>query len=600
MHHPATPQGSSPSSSQPPPQQPPAPPAKAPITAETACINIASSSPATWYSHRDAPNIHICSRCYVGYLRDTRFRDDFEGKFLDDGMPRACRFSTPRIQKHLLATAAQTGSLGELLHHMKRRATIPNCKGVEGARASEGIKWFNARDNAIPGMVICEGCWEDFVVVSPFAPRFQPVGYPQDEKTIWACDMAVPYIRKELDRRDVVGDWTGFAAEAGGRLQIPPCGKAQRVPRRSRKWLCPKDMPSVVACPACFCDHVVGSGEEDRWREWTDDPKLQYADNFICALGQFGIGLAMSFAEDRNDYSLFWGALVKAAEGPECNPEGTKGATWYTLRDSDPRDFFVCGLCYAALVEPMGMRNFFMRKPGVAPDAAPRCCLNPRFPRFMTYLQKLLDGYFAQNTDSLSAFAVEYAGLPQCKRYTLLKDAAWYGWPECTICPECYHEFIRGTALANAMPYQGGRWETSTMCKMYSRRMRTLYLEACAKNPPDATEMLAYSEHRTGVYVRTIMVAQRILVQQRLALGEQQRLNAQSLFYTSIGNAHANTVGSSGWTYGAAGVGYGFENSMQLDGARYGKQAREVAASVTSGSATMQVAELERQWEMVE
>ncbi|KAH7367098.1 hypothetical protein B0T11DRAFT_274685 [Plectosphaerella cucumerina] len=604
MHHNATPPRPtavsdevSPARSQ---QSVTTPPAKAPITAETACINIPLSAPATWYSHRDAPDIYICTRCYDGHLRDTQFRHEFNSTYLDDHQPRACRFSTPRIQKHLLATAAQTGSLGELIAHMKSRAVIPNCKGIGGASAAEGIKWFIAKDNAIPGMVICEACWEDFVVVSPFASRFQRPDYQQDEKVVWACDMAVPFIRKELDRRAEVSDWTGFAAEAGGRLSIPPCGKAERVPRRSRKWLCPKDMPAVVACPACFCDHVVGSGEEDRWREWEEVPGLEFADNFICALGQFTIGLAMSFAEDRNDYSLFWRALVKAAEGPECNPEGTKGATWYTLRDSDPRDFFVCGLCHAAIVEPMGMGGFFTAKPGVPPDAAPRCCLNPRFPRFMSYLQKLLDGYFAQSTAALSAFASDYASLPLCRRDTLLQDAAWYGWPECTICPECHHEFIRGTALADAMPYQGGRWETSTMCKMYSPRMRALYLEACRANPPDATEMLAYSEHRTGVYVRTVMVVKQILQQQRMAIYQQQRLNGQSLFYTSLGNTQANLLGSDGRTYGAAGVGYGFQNEFQLDGARYGKQAMEVGASVRSGSAAIQIEELERQWKMVE
>ena len=71
-----------------------------------------------------------------------------------------------------------------------------------------------------------------------------------------------------------------------------------------------------------------------------------------------------------------------------------------------------------------------------------------------------------------------------------------------------------------------------------------------------------------------------------------------SVFYNAAGGI-ASIGHRDRYTYGAAGVGYGFENTLQLQGAQYNAQANAMSAQL-GGSKTLLVGQLEQQWLAIE
>ena len=54
------------------------------------------------------------------------------------------------------------------------RLSIKSCAGTKGVRGSSHVKWYRPVNDAIPGLVYCEACFEDFVFVSNFENYFAP------------------------------------------------------------------------------------------------------------------------------------------------------------------------------------------------------------------------------------------------------------------------------------------------------------------------------------------------------------------------------------------------------------------------------------------
>lgn len=131
--------------------------------------------------------------------------------------------------------------------------------------------------------------------------------------------------------------------------------------------------------------------------------------------------------------------------------------------------------------------------------------------------------------------------------------------------------------------------------------MRRLWTEACEKDDLEGFTKLAVE--RNEIYARTMLVVEQILRQQRLALGRQQYLNAQSSFYNYLNATTSSRINYTGiptptYTYGAADVGYGFETQFGVEGARLGKQAMSVVNGSMGDIAKVEM--LENIWKEVE
>ncbi|KAJ9144063.1 Integral membrane protein [Pleurostoma richardsiae] len=556
--------------------------------------------PTTWYFHSSAPEFFICSWCFVEHIYTSRFQDQFVGTILNDEKPRECLFSRPRMNKVLFPDATSTGSLQGVLEWMKRRSAIPKCKGVDGAKGAAGVKWYSTIGNEINGFVACEACYEDICLTNSFASHLEPTPNCQAADDVWFCDMAVRFVQGVYTESGKTKNWTNFVTEAEARMnRISSCPKGSRSSGSSRAWFRPKnrDPGGLVICAACYCDHVGLTADSSAWERATElDGRLDI--NVTCDMGQFNLLIAMLRAVEREDYSIWWTAVREVARQPHCDSKGVKDGVWYTL-PSRPAGFEVCGACYAAVLRSLDIERFFVRRSDIPPGESRLCSLHPSYQRFQSVVNKLLETFYLQDTARLERWAVDYADTPICGRDKDFKDRVWYGWEECTICPECYLEFIKGTSLAGAMPLRGARIPQMSLCEMYSPRMRQLYLEACETGDP--SQLLEHATLRRRVYFETVPPIRAILFRAQMRLGEQVRLNAASTTYKMMGGLEA--IGhTSHYTYGNAAVGYGHENLHSFQGAVYGQQGMEVfrAGQMQGVNDKFVIKELEERWRAVE
>ncbi|CAK7230214.1 hypothetical protein SBRCBS47491_007511 [Sporothrix bragantina] len=568
------------------------------------CIDNPMSFNTWWYTNPNAPDFYICSKCYMDYLYPTQFQNHFEVRYMRDGAKRHCRFKVPRITDQLLLDAVARGSLDGLIAYMNQRVAIPDCKKTDGAKGGQGLKWFRAKNDAIPGLVICEACFQDIACLSPFAYNFEPSPPHNNASEVWACDLAVAFIRKEFDERSKTNDWPSFCNESTARLGMQPCPKNTQVMISLRKWFTPvpgKGPEDAVLCAACYCDRVLHTGQEAFWQQMPHDPIFSKKYTSNCCSGLFNILMAFSAASDTENWPQFWRSLNRLAfEEKACVPAGIVDGNWYTL-PSQPPGFSICGGCHAGIVESLSLQQFFVPVHNhPAPGTAVVCSMNVNAPRFVAYVDKLLETWFTQDCTSWVTFARRYANIPPCCRDTDYKGRAWYGWPECTICAECYLEFVQGTALDTAaMPMRPQILGEARICDMYSPRMRALYLEACKSPATGLQKLLNYSAQRRLVYFETMPTCRNIVVQQKLTAQMAGMARLQSVAYTGAGNLLEISSNHHDHTYGQAGVGYGFDNMQQLQGARYNVQANQLSAQV-GGANILLVGQLENRWRSVE
>ncbi|KAI1276985.1 hypothetical protein F5Y07DRAFT_118965 [Xylaria sp. FL0933] len=536
-----------------------------PPRAVTSCIDIPVTFPTDWYWHPEAPQYLICSRCYADHIHNSRYRAAFKQSRFNDGKPRTCRFSKPRMKDHFYKEALATGSLQPALEWMRKRSAITDCKGVDGVRGkfAGGITWYATRE--IPAFLSCQACYEDRLMTNRFAQYFSVHGESQPANAVWSCDVPVPFIEREYEEKGKKNDWPGFVVEAKARITTQPCPGAKRVAAYGQKWFVPKAGPqSLILCAACYYDQVIHSGEESKW-EIAQGLAQSREHTVRCARGVFNIRILMAQAQEKKDFGLFWRAIERLSREKECDDAGIVDGVWYTL-PSNARGFGVCGACYIAILEPLGVARFWVRKTDVLAGAKVLCCFNISHPRLFRFVPRLLEMYFTLDPKALDEYASVYAAIPLCPRDEEKPDRRWYGWEDCTICPECYLDFARHGSLEKMMELRDTTVAESRMCEMYSPRMRKLYTGCGDTSPPDPHPLLEYSTQRRRVHAETVRKIRAILARERMALQQQK-----------------------------------FPNTMNaLQGATNAQQGMEVALGIGTGNESITVQQLEQRWRAVE
>lgn len=483
------------------------------------CVRTPVTFPITWYTHPTAPHFHICSRCYLDYIWGTIFRDDFHPIVYDDAQPRACKFNNPWF-KDVFDTALVRKELEWFI--MSIRVKIPACKGVAGVKGTEHTQWFVASDNAVPTMVICEECHENYVLSRGLSAHIARSRDQQDDDAVWSCDFAVPYIKEEYLKKGETGDWLGFCKEANERMQIQPCPGTDAIHPRSRNWFTPiRGMDGMLVCHACYCDYILNSGKADNWCHAENVTRYTQHPVF-CMLGQTNLFEAMDVAQHMGDMGIFWRAAEQVNREAICHSNGMNNATWFTLA-SDPKDFAICGGCFFGMIAPWSATHLFKPKPDTDKNTTLLCSFNPHAPRYEKYMSKAAEAFYTQDLDVLENYIKTHSGLPVCRKDTDFKDRNWFGWEECTICPECYHDVVRGTAFADRMPLHDAPISASRACELYSPKMRALYAEACQTGNP--TTLLATSLERRAIHSQTVPLLRRIFIQAGFELVRQLTLS---------------------------------------------------------------------------
>lgn len=568
----------------------------------TRCIDTPVTFATDWYWHPDVPDFLACSRCYVDHIFKTKFRSFFENKRIEaDGSARVCSFRHPRMRNLLFRRAVTSGSMNEALDWMQSRVAIPDCSGMAGIRGADapGLRWYKPRmGDVMPGFICCEACYQDRLMCCPQLAEAEFIeSTPQQPQDHWACDMASPYLQREYEIC-IAGEqqsrgWQNFCREAGARIAMPLCAGFQLMNTSRRTWFVPddSDLSGLVLCQACYCDSILHSGQETQWRTAPEISDEASSTMVRCGMCIPNIRTAFNRAADQSDHESFWSFARQVISDRFCDPEGIAGAKWFVLKSSqeDPSSakddgFRVCGACRAGIFEVLQMADVLEPMPEQNASRGPvyitrqsqtdrhLCSLNPSHSRFANHLALIYEAFLTRSAAALVAYAAEYATIPPCPRgdTEIVRQASparrWFGWYNCTICPECYYGFVvKGghDALASSMElhdqilgssdegnsFSGGQTNTTTMCELYSQRMRNLFASCARSSPPDPAALLHFSSaQRRLVYMETVppirdilsqvattLEEKRIATQIRITRNNIHRISAQSMSIPTLG-----------------------------------------------------------------
>lgn len=546
-----------------------------------------ASDPVTyemdWLYNSAAPSFLICGRCYVDHICDTQYRESFTKISFKDKKPRRCLFGTDRVKEKLWPEALSSRNLETFTAYMIRRVAIPECPKET---IKEGESWYT--NEKIPGMTICKACYEDNIDCTSFASYFKL----ELKEGQCFCDFSIWYFNRLLEKHTETENWAAVIEQMNIRETLPLCPKQTIVQANDRAWYTSTRGPqNLTLCVACYYDYFHDTGDEQYFQTL---PPSQT--NVRCIMAYLNLLIPTKQALVKKDREVFWKALQAVDEQPFCNPEGTTDALWYTLID-EPQEFAICGGCYGGIVGSSGGRRFFKSHRTLTNQDSWICCFSVNHIRGPAYLVKYSECLAKGHARPLAEFVGTYGDVPLCSGKELTADQKFYGWDDLPVCQECYLTCASGTVLEPRFTLKGETGSKERVCGLYSTRMRGIYAEACEKN--DLNGLLAVGKHRQEVWARTVPVCKQILQQHKLAAERAMTLSmAGTMFHaagalTDVAQGHTHTVGNSQ-------VGYGYANSMEMEGAVLTQQSGEIAAGVNNSSLFVRAGILDREWAAVE
>ncbi|RPB05633.1 hypothetical protein L873DRAFT_1662399, partial [Choiromyces venosus 120613-1] len=550
----------------------------------------------TWFQLPFVPGFDICAHCYYTHIHKSQFGHYFSPAEKEHNVEKSCDFHTPRMQE-LWAVAIRTQSFEPVANYMERRIRIPNCKGHEAGVCDN---WWGV-PSEISDFAVCEACYNDIVLASPFASRFIPLDpRPEDIETV--CDLAVPGLKERFLRlidpeSPTHGNtWKDFVRSATYRItEVPKCVGTSYVGGPRNWWTTKKPIPGFVICEACYLDEI----ELSPWREkFIPTPAKQpRSEKWSCDFTMVGITLAweVSLFDSVKSFDHFWHCADATIKLPPCESEVIDGAQWFKMSGID--NFTVCPTCfYTVIVGANFGRHFYIDQ--YPPGALASCDMGPESPRHKRLLTKLKESLDLKDFSKFKEFAYTHSLFPPCPGDTGVTGKKWYGTDSFIVCEECYVDVVKHSSLANALTIHGSFIEDSASCDIYSPRMKRIWAEACLMN--DISHFAAAAKHRAEVYfrVKPAMSQIRALLQmQRNLKGLYPPAATTSAAAAAAGNKYVVT-GFDGYSYGNSVVGYGFESPQDVEAATLRKRAN--STGVGDPALWQELFMLEQEWKAVE
>ncbi|KAH7176397.1 hypothetical protein EDB81DRAFT_634403 [Dactylonectria macrodidyma] len=499
-----------------------------------------------WYVHPQAPGFLTCSWCYHNYVQDSPLADAF-AKIRKRGI---CSFNVPRMTKCLWPDALQTGNLSRATAFMSAYSAIPTCKGVTGAVMSDHVNWFVPAEDEIPAFLSCESCYEGIIKGTSFGSHFIPSEEAQGPNDKWSCDMNLDFMCRTLLWRSRRNDWFGFVEDAKKRMAMEEC-KAQSGVANQGKWYCVRgESQDLRMCETCHADNFAHSRFESIFQEVEETPETQYS-VVSCGWKSYFplVQLTYSCFVAKRSPAELRASIVAIASKPRCGTsEGIVDGKWYNF----PRkigNFGICEACYVGFMSSMGAGACLSPKTTVLPCPA-FCAFNVYFDRWSEFIDRYNEamdiGIFSVYED----FARKWVSIRPCARQNAVAARAWYGWPDCPICQECYENFAADTSLAATLPLQNKYFDEEKSCCMYSPRQRERYTAACLSSNAEA--LLQATRERQAVWLQTIPIIKELkdrIDAELEAASVQRQISATHLCSDMMGSVW----GSNSYVYGDGG-----------------------------------------------
>ncbi|KAL3305240.1 integral membrane protein [Colletotrichum asianum] len=566
-----------------------------------------------WYHLPDIPNFTICTCCYDMYLAATPLSDSFKRVRRPRG---ACGLKAHRVTKVLIPQYLRTLDPQRLRDYMTKRLSIQDCHGVGGVKGTAGVKWFKPLDTRLNGFLSCEACFEEVILGTAFHHNWAPYDSTQAEDDVWACDICIPYIGRILINYSWTRTWEDWIQSTIKYLNLPRCEKELAVSQFSRKWvrLSGGRVPNLKVCEKCFDENLASTPlgyefefipvepitKEPNWMEVALGHRLQESESWLCSVtNNFPLAAAISMAKDLKNID----ALVIAAEtilaNAPCTEKGTSQDTWYTLASGNaPEDFRICPACHAAWVSPLKLDRFYEVARGVDPTKPFVCSLHPSNPRWTEHIHRWQEALETGVWSRYSNWVRMFADVPPCAGDGKITNGKWYGWDDCTICPECWMTFCKDAhpaASSLPMDYHKQIVPDTRMCCIYSPRMRQKWVEACEVG--NAGRLVEFSRTRIQMYIQTVVEIRRLRVVHETQVVQSMNAGTQSAVWGNMQSARVLFGTNNGYEHGNSTLGW-HATTEGVTSAAYQREMNGLRDQ--SWGTLIQIEHLQNQWKMFE
>ncbi|WOO79077.1 uncharacterized protein LOC62_02G002613 [Vanrija pseudolonga] len=540
--------------------------------------------PTWWYHLTSASESTLmCAYCHERHVARSPLVTSFQKVHRPQGV---CVFFNTRVAKVLLPTARASGDAAELTAYFAKREKIPAC-----GSDSPQKRWFQAAGSSI---VVCEACFEDTASASPWKTRFSPTTPSNPNPT---CALGYAYTeRVYLKLQRAPGGWEQWLAAANLRPQLPICD-GKFVPHTSRNWYTTRrPIHGFVACETCYRDFVALSRFDS---EFIPNPPNNGAPGeWGCDFTSLQIKMAYVTVYAHHPFAVWWTAASNIVAIDQAAASGN-ATPWFGLKAGS--DFACCAKCHAATLTPLGLAPFFVQR-HVPQGVTPTCDLCPG-PRMAMFAPRLLEAMETGVWAAFSGPAARLSNVPACPKRQGLENATWYGFPEheLSICPECWESFGSRTALASRVTARGVRRPGTTICSLYSPRMRQKWIDAGKSASPSAlTDLFAFSKARTQVWARTMPRWDALLALQKQKLAQAQQSATLAVLYNGMNNVvSASSAYGTGYLHGGGSLGW-HDTVMGAQAAGFNQDMDAQNAAVAAPGTWGEMAALERQWTTVE
>ena len=547
----------------------------------------------SWFQVPNLPGFDVCSKCYYTFIHRSSFRPRFS-PVVDrpDGIAVGCGFYTPRILQ-LWETALRGRNFESFLRYVEARTRIPHCNKLE---PRTGGRWWIVQGD-MPNFQVCEACYNDLVLASPFANRFAPHPAPRDEMY---CSLGIPGLQKRFlrlieTRSPAHGNtWQDFVQSANYRIsEVPKCAGAAYVHGPRDWWTCKKAIQGFAICEACYLDEV----EPSLWRDkFVPIPNKQSrSGKWSCDFAIIPVKLSWQLAlnDVAREFDDFWKCAGAALSMPPCRGQVINGGEWFKMLNTS--NFSVCPTCYYTLIRALGFGSCFQREQHTKGSLS-SCDLSPESPGYHALLTKLGEALDCRDFSRFEAYAHARSLVPPCPGSNAVTGRKWYGTDSFAACERCYKDIIEPSLLASQLTIHGATFTDAITCDIYSPRMRAIWAQACEMGNLD--HFSAAAKHRAEVYFRT-KAAMRTINE---TIGSQLELKCSLLANAATLNSIALTArsvrGHSTYSYGNLEVGYGYGSPEEVEAAALRRRAEAIGNG--DPSLLQQLHELEQEWEAVE
>lgn len=471
-----------------------------------------------WYKISSSPSFHVCPRCYSKHIQNTIFRNDFFQCLGPVGLNIRCDFNTPRIATTLWPRALAAQTLRNFRAYVEVRSSVQPCHGTGGVTGMAG-RWFRAMNDF--DMLICQACYENYVLESKFDQYFELIGSAQPRNPARICDFTVPFVKRAFAVSLKSGDWDRFISASIQRRSVPSCKKDDRtVTAMSKVWY-RAQIPTqdILICEECYLDTAAMGPFSLKFKRYCRDTGVQ-----VCSMGIQHMRAAWDMAVAQGSFHIWHDAVHMMVSSPACLPSGILNGLWYSL-GAGYENFDVCPSCYACLINALPIKRHFQRVD--RPSGLRVCALNPANPRFKGYTEKLTEASLTRNISVFADYVQRTSNLYPCPRLDPTHMGVWHEGPGFLVCELCYEDVIRGTFFAFTVQQQCNRGTTAHTCDLFSDEMRRHWYEASAKN--NFADFEQAVNHRARILLWTALGIQKFLeradFRMKLRIQAYQELN---------------------------------------------------------------------------